>query len=240
MRTLATLEHYLATHDAHGLQIHLYHSASIQTTLESGNNVHLHMESNYPWEGDTRLVINETDGSTWRVSLRIPAWASGASIQVNGTPVKALIEPGQYAVIERTWQAGDRVEVLLPVTPGLVEAHPWIDATRSSVAIQRGPILYCVEQVDQDEPVPALQIDDSAPLAAEWDADLLGGVIAVKASGVKPDISPWQGQLYRPVNGRAEPTYQSTLITAIPYFAWGNRGANAMRVWIPRKGAQLE
>jgi DUF1680 family protein len=236
MRTIATVEHYLATRDAHGLQIHLYHAASIQTTLESGNKFQLHMEANYPWEGNVLLVIDETDRSAWRLSLRIPEWASGASIRVNDTPVDTPVQPGQYATIERAWQAGDRVEIALPMQPGLIEAHPWVDATRSSVAIRRGPILYCVEQVDQDDPVLAIQIDDSTPLNAAWDADLLGGVMVVKALGVKPDISQWQGQLYRPIDGSAVPTSHPTPITAIPYFAWGNRGPNVMRVWIPRKG----
>ncbi len=236
MRTIATLEHYLATRDTHGLQIHLFHSASIHTILESGNTIRLRMESNYPWEGNTSFAIDETDGSVWSLSLRIPAWGSGVSIQINGAPVEIPPQPGQYAIIERTWQAGDRVEVSLPMLPCLVEAHPWIDATRSSVAIRRGPILYCVEQVDQDEPVLAIQIDDSAPLESKWDADLLGGVIVVKASGMRPDISRWTGQLYKSMDSVSAPTHQPTSITAIPYFAWGNRGANAMRVWIPRKG----
>jgi DUF1680 family protein len=236
MRTLATLEHYLATRDADGLQIHLFHSASIDTTLESGHTIRLRMESDYPWEGNASLIIDDTDGSAWRLSLRIPGWASGASIQVNSVPVEALVEPGQYTIIERNWQAGDTVEISLPMRPGLVEAHPWIDSTRSSAAIRRGPILYCVEQADQAEPVLAIQIDESTPLETEWSADLLGGVVVVKACGIRPDISGWDGQLYRSINGNAAPTDQPALITAIPYFAWGNRGANAMRVWIPRKG----
>jgi DUF1680 family protein len=194
------------------------------------------MESDYPWEGNASLIIDDTDGSAWRLSLRIPGWASGASIQVNSVPVEALVEPGQYTIIERNWQAGDTVEISLPMRPGLVEAHPWIDSTRSSAAIRRGPILYCVEQADQAEPVLAIQIDESTPLETEWSADLLGGVVVVKACGIRPDISGWDGQLYRSINGNAAPTDQPALITAIPYFAWGNRGANAMRVWIPRKG----
>jgi DUF1680 family protein len=236
MRTIAAVEHYLATRDAQGLQLHLFHSASIHTSLESGNTIRLRIESSYPWEGNTSLAIDETDGSVWRLLLRIPAWASGATIRVNGAPVEAHVQPGQYAVVERGWQVGDGVELLLPMTPGLVEAHPWIDATRSSAAIRRGPTLYCVEQVDHDDPVLAIQIDDDIPLQAEWDAGLLGGVVVVKASGIRPDISGWAGQLYRPVDGTAAPANHPAPIKAIPYFAWGNRGANAMRVWIPRKG----
>lgn len=236
MRTLATLEHYLATCDARGLQIHLFHAATIHTTFESGTTIRLRMDSAYPWQGKTSLVIDETDGSAWSLSLRIPGWVTGASIRINGAPLDAPVQAGQYAVIEREWQVGDTVECLLPMTPGLVEAHPWIDATRSSAAIWRGPVLYCVEQADQDVPVLALQVDDRAPLEDTWDADLLGGVVVVRASGVLPDLNCWHGRLYRPVeNNASSATSQPTSITAIPYFAWGNRGATTMRVWIPRK-----
>lgn len=234
MRTIATLEQYLATRDAHGLQIHLFHSATIHTTLESGNTVRLRMASNYPWEGNVALRVEASDGSKWRLALRIPAWATRATLSVNGTLLDSPVQPGQYAIIERNWQAGDVVECQLPMTPDLVQAHPWIDATRSSAAIRRGPVLYCVEQADQADHVLALQIDDSAPLEAEWCADLLGGVMVVKAGGAKPDISDWDGRLYRPMASVPTPAYQPTPITAIPYFAWGNRGATAMRVWIPR------
>lgn len=234
MRTIATVEQYLATADAQGVQIHLYHPATIKTTLEGGRAVGLRMETAYPWDGNVRLTVEETDGSVWGLSLRIPAWAEGAELRVNGEAVGSAAQAGHYAVIERAWQTGDAVELTLPMTPCLVEPHPWIDAVRHSLAIRRGPLLYCLEQADQPVNVLAVQIDDQAPLEAEWDAQLLGGMVVIRASGFEVDTGPWNEHLYRPRDHITAPVRRAVPLRAIPYFAWANRGANAMRVWIPR------
>jgi DUF1680 family protein len=126
------------------------------------------------------------------------------------------------------------VELVLSLTPCLVEPHPWIDSVRHSLAIRRGPLLYCLEQADQLVNVLAVQIDDGAPLEAEWDAQLLGGMVVIRASGFEVDPRPWNEHLYRPRDRNAAPVRRAVSLRAIPYFAWANRGANAMRVWIPR------
>lgn len=234
MRTIATVEQYLATADAQGLQIHLYHPATIRGTLTTGQAIALRMETAYPWEGNVRLTVDETDGSVWRLSLRVPGWAEGAELRVNGESVVPAAPAGDYAVIERAWRTGDTVELVLPLTPCLVEPHPWIDSVRHSLAIRRGPLLYCLEQADQPVNVLAVQIDDQAPLEAEWDAQFLGGMVIIRASGFEVDTNPWNKHLYRPRDRNTAPVRRAVSLRAIPYFAWANRGANAMRVWIPR------
>jgi DUF1680 family protein len=233
MRLLASLQHYLITTDDSGVQIHQYAPATIRTTAGQGQIV-LHMETDYPWQGDVRLRV-EDGGGTWTLRLRIPDWCQSPSLRINGVET-ALSTAGGYAEIKRAWQAGDTVELVLAMSPVLVEGHPRLDPTRSSVAIMRGPLVYCLEGVDQQPGVEVLdvQIDVSVPLTAEWNSDLLEGVVVVTAAGVGVDPVDWQDQLYRPVGSSAPAVREAIQLTAIPYYAWANRGANEMRVWIPR------
>lgn len=233
MRTLASIGHYMATADTDGLQLHLYHQARV---ADSARGIALDIETQYPWQGAVKVLVKETDGASWTLSLRIPAWCRDATIRVNGAPVSVSAEAGSYATITRAWQAGDIVELELPMPVRLLEAHPLIDTTRDAVAIQRGPVLYCLEQADHDFDLMAAQIDPSASLQAAWEGDLLGGVMIVTAPGYLLDTGAWGGQVYRPLESGKELPRQSVSLRAVPYHVWGNRGANAMRVWIPRAG----
>lgn len=233
MRTIESIEQYMATTDASGVQLHLYHSATIH---DPARGVALTMTTDYPWQGGVAIAVDQADGSEWTLRLRIPAWSAGATIRVNGAAPGSPAGPGAYAAITRRWQPGDHVTLELAMEPHLLEAHPLIDSTRGCVAIRRGPVLYCLEQVDHQTDIMAAQIDPDAPLSAQWMPDLLGGVMVIRASGAALDLSPWDGQLYRPVGASGALDRQPVTLTAVPYHVWGNRGPNPMRVWIPRLG----
>jgi DUF1680 family protein len=118
--------------------------------------------------------------------------------------------------------------------PRLTEAHPWIEATHGRVAIERGPLVYCLEQADHPgAPVPDLEIDVTAPLAARRDGRL-EGVTVIRASGLQVERRGWTDRLYRPYDAGGEGPRRPVELTAIPYYAWANREPGAMRVWIPR------
>jgi hypothetical protein len=135
-----------------------------------------------------------------------------------------------YAVLSRTWQPGDRIELDLPMPPRLTRAHPHMESTTGSVAIERGPIVYCLEQCDHTANIQAVTIDPRKPLQDMWRPDLLGGVVTVTAAGFAGD-SP--AGLYEPFDApRAAP--KAVELTAVPYYAWANRAPGAMRVWIPQ------
>ena len=146
-----------------------------------------------------------------------------------------VVAANGYATLERRWQEGDVVELRLPMPARLTAAHPRIDATRASVAIERGPLVYCLEQCDQEAGVDVLdvEIDERAPLKAVWREDLLGGVVAVEAQGQA--LEPARLGLYVPLARLAEIPRRPARLVAIPYYAWANREPGAMRVWIPRQ-----
>lgn len=156
-------------------------------------------------------------------------------MKINGQDIHGNRQKG-YATLGRAWKTGDVLEVNFVMSSFLVEADPRVDSVRGCVAIQRGPLVYCLEGQDQQPEVNVLdiQIDQSKPLSSHWQGDLLGGVMTVKATGYQTDRSDWH-ELYRPLISRDEnqSSEQKVKLTAIPYYVWGNRGLKSMRVWIP-------
>jgi hypothetical protein len=236
MRLLASLGYYFVTRDETGLQLHLYNPAVITTELASGRAVALSVQTDYPWQGQVKITLQEADGSSWRLRLRLPSWCADVQATLNGQPVEQPKLEAGYLALERAWQPGDMVELSLGMQPYLVEANPRVDAIRGSVAIQRGPLVYCLEAIDQpDLDLLDLQFDETAPLQAVWREDLLPeGVVVVETTGYTPDDEDWQGRLYRRLNPTDTPSRRRVPLTAIPYYAWANRGPNMMRVWMPR------
>jgi uncharacterized protein len=235
MRLLAALGHYLATHDDNGIQIHQYASADIAVELGGRGKVALRMDTDYPWSGSISVTIVETHGADWPLSLRLPAWCQRYRLTIDGAPVEADVELDGYLTLTRAWRTGTTVEIELEMEPTLVAPNPRIDSTRGCLAITRGPLVYCLEQHDQPAGAELLdiQIDPGAPLHADWSPDLLGGTMLVRAHGAALDPEAWDGVLYRPFASAPDQQRQALTLTAIPYYAWANRGPTGMRVWIP-------
>jgi DUF1680 family protein len=190
------------------------------------------MHTDYPWGESVSLEVRAAPEDEWELSLRLPAWCLQPTISLNGVAVDTDPRNG-YTTLTRRWVAGDLVVLTLPMPAQLVAGHPLIESTRSSAAIMRGPIVYCLEQCDQPPRAAdmMLTVDANADLRSVWRADLLGGCMAVVASG-HAHPAPGGNALYR---RRDEVTSESQQIdlTAVPYFLWGNRAAGAMNVWIP-------
>ena len=235
MRQIAMIGHYAATCSEAGVQLHQYLSATVQAPAPNGGARALRMETRYPWEGHVRAIVDKTDAASWTLALRIPAWAQGARIAVGGVPVESSITAGSYASITRPWRAGDVVDLHLPMAPRLTEPNPRVDAIRGSVCIERGPLVYCLEEADQQTGVDLLdaRLGLGASMQTAWRGDLLGGVMVIDAMGKVADMAAWGDDLYRPASD-ASPAYHPATLTAVPYYAWANRGPGAMRVWIPR------
>jgi DUF1680 family protein len=167
--------------------------------------------------------------------MRVPEWCSQVSITVNGQSIESPRREAGYLVMERAWQSGDVISLQLSMEPMLVEAHPRIDAVRGSLAIQRGPVVYCLEAADHPGiNLMDIRLDETAPLQTDWREEaVLGNLMVIRTSGYLAESTDWQQRLYRRFNEDGV-LRQSIPLVAVPYYAWANRGANAMRVWIPR------
>ena len=189
--------------------------------------------SSLPWHGQVSIQVTESPASPWCLKLRMPAWCNQFSATINGQLAHVAVDEKGYVAITRHWQTDDQVELTLNMTPQLVVANPRVDATRGCAAITRGPLIYCLESHDQalGTDLLDLQLDPKAALEATWAEDLLGGVMVVQTNGFC--APPNATDLYRPIASGFSLDQRPTRLTAIPYFVWGNRGLQTMRVWVP-------
>jgi DUF1680 family protein len=214
--------------------VHLYAEGTAEVRLDDDQSVDLRQRTQYPWDGDIEI---EVDGEgDFGLMLRIPAWCEkGAAIEINGEPFNGSASPGSYAEIRRAWRPGDKVRLTLPMPVRCVECHPYVAENAGRVALMRGPLLYCVEQIDN----PGLDLRDIV-LPAETSfsvrsrPDLLGGVCVLETlAEIVPPDEGWGERLYcRARTHTDEPQDTTVEVTATPYYAWANRDPGPMRVWL--------
>jgi DUF1680 family protein len=213
--------------------VNLYGASVLDTRLPNGARVVLEQETDYPWEGHVRLVIRAAETSEFALMLRIPGWAAGAAVTVNGAPSGVEARPGEYCEIGRAWSAGDTVEIELPMTPRLLEANPFVEETHNQVAIQRGPVVYCLESADLPEGVRVMDvhIPDGIELRPRIDSQLFGErIVVLKGQAEWIPQGEWSHRLYRDLQ---TPERAKIDIRLVPYYTWGNRAEGEMTVWMP-------
>src|SRR5690606_15369626 len=187
--------------------------------------------SNYPWSGDIAISVDPETPAAFDLALRIPGWCQGARVQVNGEEADVAAAKRGYLTIHRTWQAGDRVTLDLPMPPTRLYAHPGVIMDAGRVALKRGPLVYCLEEFDNPGGrVQRIKLPRSAELLAEPRADLFGGIVTLTARGTAIDEGDWK-TLYRTTPALQTPTS----LVAIPYYLWSNRGQGSMMVWVPEQ-----
>ncbi len=228
-RLLASLGQYVYGQNERELVVHLYVASTAQLE-QGGQRVQVRQKTRYPWKGRVNVQVNLEHPASFALKLRIPGWCREARVSVNGEPVdiSAHMEFG-YARLERTWQSGDNVMLELAMPVERMYAHPDVNADAGKVALQRGPLVYCAEQVDHEAPLQRMALTREAELSSQFDSGLLGGVVKIMAQAVAADADDWSDTLYRPTRAQVQPCQ----FTAIPYYAWDNRAPGAMRVWLP-------
>lgn len=226
-RMLASLPGYLYGTDGRGLWVHLYAASRVRAAGFDAT-----VDTRMPWDGRVTVRVDAAPAGEASLFLRVPGWCRAATLTVQGAPHPAGAGDGaRYVEVRRTWAAGDRVVLDLALDPQEVVCDPRVAEYRGSVAVRRGPLVYCIEGVDHpgvDARTVAL-----APgrLVPEHRPELLGGVTVLHGRGVVA-AEPWGEVLYRPP--RPAGPAREVAVTAVPYFAWANRGPGTMAVWLPR------
>jgi DUF1680 family protein len=231
VRTIAEASAYAYGRSERGLWMHLYGGSTLDTEL-AGGRLKLTQQTDYPWDGRVKITLDAVPGKAFSLFVRIPGWAGGAALRINGTPERRPVLPGQYFEVRRVWSAGDVLELDLPLRVRLLQAHPLVEEARNQVAVQRGPIVYCLESVDLPRGVKVLDvaIPRAIDLRPRFERGLLGGVTVLEGKAVTLGEAPWSGELYRELAPATTKTVECKLI---PYHAWGNRGPSEMTVWLP-------
>ncbi len=218
-RFLPTLGRYFYATGKNSLYITLYGENSAQLEV-SGKRVRVEEKTLYPWDGRVEIKIFPEKPLDFSLYLRIPGWASGKAtpsslytfanppqqkptVKLNGRKIPLEIKKG-FLKIERKWQAGDRIELFLPMPVLKVKARPEVKDDRGKIALQRGPVVYCFESVDNGPKILKRKVPKNALFVPKYEPDLLEGVVVLKGEG----------------------------LTAVPYYTWANRGKSLMKVWI--------
>jgi uncharacterized protein len=225
-RLLASLGQYVYSTDDRSLVTHLYVAGSA-TARVGGQETTVQQRTDYPWDGKVTLGFDLASPASFGLKLRIPAWCRDASIAVNGQQHPVSIERG-YASIDRTWKSGDTVDLNLPMLPQRIYANPLVQADIGRVALQRGPVIFCLEAADNGPAVEALSLSRDAEITAHLETDLFDGVTTLTSPATRTTAEGWEETLYRPQPPKTEPA----TLKAIPYFAWDNRQPGEMLVWI--------
>ncbi len=227
LRTVAEWHNYQYTSSNDGLWVHHYGANRLESEPWTFT-----LDTDYPWDGEISLHVESAPHGETSMLLRIPSWAEGAAVIVNGTLSEADVTPGTYIRLTRCWNPGDEIGLNLPMIPQLLEAHPKIEATRNQVAVMRGPILYCLESPDLPEGarVSEIQLAGDVEFTERYESELLGGVTVLECDARHVPDDDWSGMPYRPVTRNRGETLR---IRLIPYFAWANRGISEMSVWLP-------
>ena len=206
-RFLPSIGNYIYGVSKEAVWVNLYMGNTAEVKV-GNKNITLTQETNYPWEGAVALTVGTKSPVKTQVRMRIPAWCENYTLVVNGAAVEAPVEKG-YAVIDRKWKNGDKVELVLDMPVEVVAADPRVKENEGLRAVQRGPLVYCIEEVDNKEGFEDLKIAEDAAFTTEFRPDFLRGVVAVTAQ------------------------VGDQTLNYIPYYTWDNREAGKMKVWVP-------
>ncbi|MCF7709088.1 MAG: glycoside hydrolase family 127 protein [Verrucomicrobia bacterium] len=238
-RFIPSIPGYAYAFKGENVYVNLFMSGEAVVATDN-NNVKLTQTTRYPWSGKVDITVEPEKRDKFSIFVRIPGWARNkpvpsdlyrflnefdaqAVVKVNGRQVEPNIEKG-YARIEREWQAGDTIRLEIPMPVRRVIAHPEVEEDIGKVALQRGPVMYCLEWPDNDGKVLNLMIPDTAELSSDFRRDLLNGVTVITGNAKV---------VRRTVDGGPKPG-EKQAFTAIPYYAWAHRGAGEMTVWPAR------
>lgn len=245
VRFLPSLPGYIYAVREDEVYVNLYMSNKAEIKVKD-ISVEIGQITNYPWDGKIAIKIIPEKNRNFKLKLRIPGWSQNQPIpgdlytyydknnkkvlaHLNGNTIDINVEKG-YFTIDREWKKGDEIVLDLPMKIQLVESNEKVVDNRNRLAIERGPIVYCVEGVDNNDEVFNIILPEYAPITTQWKGDLLGGVNIVKADAFSLTIR----------EGSEEVKTKSHNLVAVPYYAWSHRGIGEMVVWLPRKANKIK
>jgi uncharacterized protein len=211
-------------------KLYINHFMESQSKFEiGGTEISISQKTDYPWDGDIRIEIEPNQKKQIAVFIRVPNWCDNARVRVNGrdaahTPVKG------YVCIDRVWKRGDTIRLDYPMPVRRVAANPQIIENRGKVALMRGPLLYCLEEMDAAFSLWDFSLPSNAKLKPQFQRNLMNGTVVIKGKGLlSANPRQWDTALYQPVSKK-----KTVSFTAVPYCLWDNRKPGDMIVWLPQ------
>jgi uncharacterized protein len=231
-RTFASLGQYFYSTGVNGVWIHQYAQGTANLSV-SGKEINLRQSTNYPWDGNVKIKISMEHSHDFAVNLRVPSWCDNWQLVINDVPAQNIPIQNGYLSINRSWQDGDTLDFTMQMPVQVIWAHPSARFLQGKVALQRGPLVYCIEGTDhQDISLDNIMLNpkqiSEGQFQVEHRDDLLGGISILRGPAFLLDEKEWAGTLYRSTAA----SLHAIEITAIPYYAWSNREPGGMRVWM--------
>ncbi|EMJ9288403.1 glycoside hydrolase family 127 protein [Klebsiella michiganensis] len=228
-RVLTSLGHYIYTPHDDVLYINLYVGNSVEIPV--GNEaLRLRISGNYPWQEQVKIVIDSSSPVNHTLALRLPDWCDKPQVTLNGAPVTQDVRKG-YLHISQLWQEGDTLLLTLPMPVRRIYGNPLVRHQAGQVAVQRGPLVYCLEQADNGEQLHNLQLPRDARFSAVEGKGIFARKILLQAPGYKQTAEDAENQALWHYD-RAPSSRQPQVLTFIPWFSWANRGEGEMRIWV--------
>ncbi len=233
VRMLASLPGYMYSISDEGVWAHLFDNSEINYQLADGTSFSIEQKTNYPWSGKIEFTIGLESAKEFTLFVRKPSWCQQHSVNIIGGSIN---NKDGYLAITKIWEPGEICEVNFEMPVMLMQADPRVREDYGSVAIQRGPLVFCAESPDNPD-VSIVDLELASPKFDEkFENDLLGGVVTLLGMGLSADPQAERGPLYFPKRDQLKVPLSERPIKLIPYYAWANRGAADMCVWLPFKG----
>lgn len=227
VRLIESLRSYIYTYGENSVYVNLYIGSSARFDIGQ-NEICLTQKTNYPWDGTVGFELATGKPAEFALALRLPGWCQSAKVSVNDKEIDIRsCLTGGYITINRVWQNSDNVKLELDMPVQIVAANPQVRADAGKAAIQRGPVVYCLEEADNGGNLSAISLNKNSNLKASFDKDLLDGVVVIEGTAMRVDEDSWGTKLYKPYVC----SEKEVGIKAIPYFAWGNRTNGEMQIW---------
>lgn len=231
-RLIASLGEYIYSVGSSSLYVHQYIGGEAEALVDD-KQVKLTQKNDYPWDGEITIQVNPSEAHTFTLGLRIPGWCHHAKLFINNEEVSLSDQVvNGYACINRLWEQGDEVKLLLEMEIQLIQSHPLVRANSGKLAVTRGPLVYCIEEADHDTALSSILLPKDINLSARLEQTDSGQAVHLHGEALAEQIEDWGDELYRPV----KESYKPIPLVAVPYYTWGNRGQGEMRVWLPTKG----
>jgi uncharacterized protein len=227
-RLVASIGSYMYAVSSDEIAVHLYGESTFKANLANGVEVDLKQSTLYPWDGAIKISVGLAKTASFAISLRIPEWAEGARLSINGTSqdITPILHKG-YVRIERQWNNGDRVGLDLPMKLRPQFANPKVRQDAGKVALMRGPLVYCAEEIDSGGDLSAIVISDFPSEPENQTMPELADAVAVDIPVEREDIGEWGTSLYRSEPAKRKPAK----LRLVPYHLWDNRQPGDMAVW---------
>ncbi|NMA73021.1 MAG: glycoside hydrolase family 127 protein, partial [Bacteroidales bacterium] len=227
VRTLSEVHNYAYSLSNEGIYFNLYGGNKLNTTLSNGKKIELTQSTEYPWNGSVDIHLDKIPQDL-ALYFRIPQWCKDASILINGEMKYSKIKGGTYFPIKHKWKKNDKISLILPMEVKLIESNPLVEETKGQVAVKRGPIVYCMETVDNGaNDIFQVALDANSEFKLIQDQIDNSNYMSIEATGYIKTDTDWENKLYREFSTSSK----KIPLRFIPYYAWGNRGDSDMTVW---------